>query len=108
MEISHNHPLNLFARKYTKPLPPLEIPGGISSFTNSPTATTYSSASTQGSLRAEKRSVWQKMNDVLRTSSGKLNLRQVRAVSQIMLKTAVLKCDELGYRQKIPPNFAQL
>lgn len=61
-------------RGYTKHPPPLEIPTlesirarGTSSSTSSSTAPSPSSASTLVPLRAEKRSVWRKMNDVLRT-----------------------------------------
>lgn len=61
-------------RGYTKRPPPLEIPTlesirarGTSSSTSSSTAPSPSSASTLVPLRAEKRSVWRKMNDVLRT-----------------------------------------
>ncbi|KAJ7078263.1 hypothetical protein C8R44DRAFT_790887 [Mycena epipterygia] len=61
-------------RGYTKRPPPLEIPTlesirarGTSSSTSSSTAPSPSSASTLVPLRAEKCSVWRKMNDVIRT-----------------------------------------
>ncbi|KAJ6520861.1 hypothetical protein DFH09DRAFT_1098106 [Mycena vulgaris] len=62
------------ARKYTKQLPAPEIPSlesirarGSGSSSNSPIVPFPSSASTQVLLRAQKRSQWRKMNDVLRT-----------------------------------------
>ncbi|KAJ7854442.1 hypothetical protein B0H14DRAFT_3449649 [Mycena olivaceomarginata] len=64
------------ARKYTKQPPPLEIPSlesmrarGSDSSSNSPIVPSPSSASTQVSLRAQKRSKWRKMDEVLRTYS---------------------------------------
>lgn len=62
------------ARKYTKQPPPLQIPSlesirarGSASSSNSPIVPSPSSASTQVSLRAQKRSKWRKMDDVFRT-----------------------------------------
>ena len=74
MDENHPPPQVTLVRAYKKQPPPLEIPSldsiralGTSSSTDSPTAPSPSSASTQVPLRVEKRSVWRKMNDVLPT-----------------------------------------
>ncbi|KAJ6563964.1 hypothetical protein B0H19DRAFT_1285077 [Mycena capillaripes] len=74
MDGNHPKPPVTHVRVYRKQPPPLEIPSldsihalGTSSSIPSPTVPSPSSASTLVPLRAEKRSVWRKMNDVLRT-----------------------------------------
>ncbi|KAJ6474102.1 hypothetical protein DFH09DRAFT_465031 [Mycena vulgaris] len=83
------------ARKYTKQPPALEIPSpesirarGSGSSSTSPTVLFSSSASTQVSLRAQKRSQWCKMDDVLRTYgltvSESCSLRHRQAVGAFL------------------------
>ncbi|KAJ6467711.1 hypothetical protein DFH09DRAFT_1111792 [Mycena vulgaris] len=95
MDGNHPRPPVTLVRAHTQRPPPLEIPSldfirarRISSSIKSPEAPSPLSASTLISLRAGKRSVWQKMSDVLRTygfdSLDRRSKRHRQAVSALL------------------------